>query len=416
MRFSPKDEIWTPDLATLPAVPDADDLRVCPGAKMDMRGLADNTYGKLPDDPMVGETRLIVAGHATDEGVRRQAASGGVTSAILGHLFATNQIDAAYCTDGRSPESGRGVLFRTAADLDRATGSHYHPVNFGVALPELASEKGRFAFVGLPCEVAALRQVLTARPELEERCVLVIGLFCGGINRFSGIGDYLRNFGVKPDEVTAIDYRDGPWPGRIRLATSGQDSGKTVPRIMGNSRWNILRYVIAFQGYSMLPRCRICPDQIADFADIAVGDPHLPRFKDANSPGHSAIVARTEAGLRAIEAAVRDGTIATESLSRDELVRSQGYTLENRRHAPVYVRMARRLGFTPPEITVYDGLERPQSWHQNVYAFVDLIKIKWREVGWLRPFRLPIQVFEYLFLTFSVRVLMQRIQKLLRGR
>ena len=40
----------------------------------------------------------------------------------------------------------------------------------------------------------------------------------------------------------------------------------------------------------MLPRCRICPDQISDFADIALGDPHLPRFKEMNSAGISAII------------------------------------------------------------------------------------------------------------------------------
>ncbi|HEY4199672.1 MAG TPA: Coenzyme F420 hydrogenase/dehydrogenase, beta subunit C-terminal domain [Devosiaceae bacterium] len=416
MRYSPEDEYWVPEISKAGAEMDPEDLRICPGARMDMRALSEAIFGELPADPMVAEAKLIASGHATDDNVRRNAASGGVTSAILGYLFTSGSIDVAYCTNGRSPDSGRGMLVRSAADLKSMMGSHYHPVNFGDMLPELADSTSRFAFVGLPCEVAALRQLLAARPDLAKRCVLVIGLFCGGINRFSGIADYLRNFGVDRANVTGIDYRDGPWPGRIRLTATDGSDGKTVPRILGNSRWNILRYVIAFQGYSMLPRCRICPDQIADFADIAVGDPHLGRFKEADSPGHSAIIARTATGLVMLEAAVAAGAVVLGDLSRDELVRSQGYTLENRRHAPVYVRMARCLGMTPPEITVYDDLEKARSPHQNVYALVDLLKIKWRGVKFLRPFHLVIQVFEYLFLTFSIRILLSRLKKLVSGR
>src|SRR5690606_34200632 len=117
----------------------------------------------------------------------------------------------------------------------------------------------------------------------------------------------------------------------------------------------ILRYVIGFQGYWMLPRCRMCPDQISDFADISVGDPHLPRFRKLGG-GHSAVVARSERGSSWYARAVSKGVLQEESLSRDELVESQGYTLDNRRHARAYVRVARWLGMAAPRLEVYARL------------------------------------------------------------
>jgi coenzyme F420 hydrogenase subunit beta len=415
MTFSTEEEIWTPSL-TGPINEAAAGLHVCPGAKMDMQEVAQAVFNRQPDDALVGESLLITAGYAHDPSVRQAAASGGVTTALLDYLFARGEIDVAYCSAGRDPKHGKAVLARSSDEIRQTMGSHYHPINFGSQLPALIHSEDRFAFVGLPCEIAAMREMMIARPDVRDRCVALIGLFCGGINRFSGIGKYLENFGTDPKAVDDIDYRDGAWPGQIRLTTTDGAAPKIIPRIMNNSRWNILRYVISFQGYWMLPRCRICPDQIADFADIAVGDPHLPRFKSHGSPGYSAVIARTNKGLEIVNGAVETNAIVLEPLSRDELVKSQGYTLENRRQALLYSKVASLLGMKPPVISIYKGLNSHKTWHQYVYAFVDLIKIKVRRRKWLRPFYMPLQIFEYLFLTFSVRVLLNRLGKLARGK
>jgi coenzyme F420 hydrogenase subunit beta len=415
MTFSEDEEYWTPSLNGSIDGP-VTEARVCPGAKMHMQDIAQAVFDRQPDDVIVGENLLITAGYAQDETTRHSAASGGVTTALLDYLFATAKIDVAYCSAGRDPKHGKAVLARSSDEIRQAMGSHYHPLNFGSQLPALINSGDRFAFVGLPCEIAAMRRVMMARADVRDRCVALIGLFCGGINRFSGIGRYLEHFGTDPTAIDDIDYRDGAWPGQIRLTTTDGQPAKVVPRIMNNSRWNILRYVISFQGYWMLPRCRICPDQIADFADISVGDPHLPRFKGHDSPGYSAVIARTQKGLDIVNSAVEASAIVLEPLSRDELVKSQGYTLENRRQAILYSRVASVLGMKPPEISIYAGLEEYKSWHQYIYAFVDLIKIKVRRLKWLRPFYMPIQIFEYLFLTFSIRLLLNRLGKLARGK
>ena len=113
-----------------------------------------------------------------------------------------------------------------------------------------------------------------------------------------------------------------------------------------------------------------------------------------------------------IKMAEMSGDIVLGQLTRDELVQSQGYTLENRRYTGVYVKVAGCWH----EASIHKGLrgiKGAMSIHQYVYAFVDLAKIRLRHVRWLAPLYLSIQIFEYLFLTFSVRLVLTRIKKLI---
>lgn len=384
---------------------------VCPGAEMHMPEIARQKYGREPADGWVGEHVRIRAAYAADSSVRHRAASGGVTTALLGHLLDQEAIDAAYCVVSEGdPNTRAGVMIRSRAGLERIHGSVYQPAVLGGELQALIEGDERFAFVGLPCEVAALERMKATDARLAARHVLSIGLFCGGINRFGGIDYYLRKFGVSLRASQGIDYRYGAWPGKIRLVDNA-GKGHEIARIRGNSRWNILRYVVAFQGYWMLGRCRMCPDQISDFADIAVGDPHLPRFRSKQGLGYSAVVVRNERGLRWYEEALQAGVLQDEQLDREELIESQGYTLDNRRHAKAYVRVAGWLGMSVPALSTYQDFDRPTFKHYK-YALVDLLKIRLRGVRILRPFYIPMQVFEYLFITLAPRVFFKRLMNL----
>ncbi len=413
MTFDPAHDQFVPTVTGW-APGDPPGSFVCPGAQMDMPALAKAVHGHEPTDPMLGEVVALRAGYATDPELRDRAASGGVVPAILAHLFETGQIDVAYCVRSTgAPRESRGAVLRSAGEIATIHGSVYHPARFGEALSDLAAGSERFALVGLPCEIAGFEMLKAQLPGLRKRHVLSIGLFCGGINSFTGIDYYLSHFGVRLDDVASIDYRHGRWPGGIR-AVLRNGSVRKIARIAGNSRFNILKYVIAFQGYWMLPRCRICPDQVSDFADIAVGDPHLPRFRKRDG-GFSVIVTRTARGEATVKGALAAGRMSEEAISRDEVVNSQGYTLDNRRHAMVYARVARKLGMVPPEVATYAALEKTRAARHYRYAFVDLVKLRLPKNRLLQMFYLPWQIFEYLFITFTPTLIGKRLAKLLKN-
>jgi coenzyme F420 hydrogenase subunit beta len=395
------------------AVPDF----ICPGKSMNMRALSDAVHGKQPEDPLLGITEHIRVAYTTSEKQREKSASGGIAPTIIQQLFEDGKIDAAYCLHrGETPYNAGGRIVRNAAELSGTHGSVYHPVNYGAQLDELVQGTERFAFVGLPCQIAGLEQLKQVVPGLRERHILSIGLFCGGINKFGGIAYYLKGFDVDWNDVQQLEYRYGAWPGKIKY-TSRKNSENTplIPRIRGNTRWKILRYVIGFQGYWMLKRCRMCPDQVSDFADIAVGDPHLARLRARGGEGFSIVVSRTERGESIMKAALAKGLLKEEPISRQEAIESQSFTLDNRRHVDSYRRIGKFLGMPYPDITTYAGLDESVNFHHKVFACVDLIKIKLRRSRVMRLFYYPWQIFEYLFITFAPRVVLQRLGKLLRN-
>jgi coenzyme F420 hydrogenase subunit beta len=394
---------------------------ICPGAQMDMREVSQQVFGSQPDDPVTGMLLGVRAVCSSDQAERQRAASGGAIPAILRHLFEQKLIDAAYCVvSGAEPRDAGGRIIRNATELNLIHGSIYHPADFGRELAELLSEDYRFAIVGLPCQIAGFRMLSAKQPELRQRCVITISTFCGGINTFDGVSYYLEAFGIAGSEVAEIRYREGPWPGRISLRLAGESEYRSIPRIRGNSRWRIMRYMAAFQGGWMLKRCRICPDQLGDFADISVGDPHLPRFRhmcaEENGAGYSAMITRTTVAETLIAKMLELGLLREKPLSRDELVASQSYTLDNRRQANVYAQVDRLLGGIPPHLTVYEGIDRRTALRHYVCACLDLLKIVLPKTALIRRLLPYWQVFEYLFLRFPFLLIGNRLMKILRGR
>jgi coenzyme F420 hydrogenase subunit beta len=412
LQFDSRHDQFVPVIQDTGGAADVDPKVVCPGAGIDMPALSMQVYGRLPEDQLLGIYERLRICWATSETIRQRAASGGVVPAVLAQLFETGAIDAAYClvTDGGPYEACARIL-RSAEDIGRLHGSVYHPFDFGRELRALFDGKERFAFVGLPCQIAGLEEVKRQRPDIAARHVMSIGLFCGGINRFGGIQHYLSRYGVSLGEVLHIDYRSGPWPGGIHVQLR-DGSKREIPRIRGNSRIGILRYMVAFQGYWMLKRCRICPDQVADFADIAVGDPHLPEYRSRGGAGFSIVVTRSPRGEQMVHQLVASGKLKEEPCDRAQVVASQGYTLDNRRHAAAYVRVARLLGEAAPRLNVYPAFARGSNFRHYKYALVDLLKIKLRRVRWLRPLYVPVQVFEYVFVTLCPSLMMRRLKRL----
>lgn len=384
--------------------------RVCPGAVMDMVKLAHCKHGREPEDPLLGTYLKLRAAYANNDEVRLRTASGGVVSVLLKALFENGEIDVAYCAHpGDSIQDSSGRIIRSIDEINEIAGSIYHPVNFGASLKELVLSKDRFAFIGLPCEISGLEMLKKEIPTLANRHVVSVGLFCGGINTMEGINYYLSSYGINKDDIKNIEYRYGRWPGKIRLWLKNTNIEKIIPRIRGNTRWKILRYVIAFQGYWMLQRCRLCPDQIADFSDIAVGDPHSAKYRQRNDPGISAVISRTQRGEKIIRKLIESGTLCEEIITRDELIASQGYTLDNRRHVMIYQKVAKIFSLKSPRIKIYSDLKKSRSFRHYVYAFVDLMKIKLPNNKWISKFYFPWQIFEYLFITLTPILIVKRL-------
>lgn len=299
--------------ATLDARQEAAIAATCPAVTVDERPAAPN------DDPLWGPWFSCGTGHSTDAALRHQASSGGMISGLLTHALASGQIDFVVQT-GADPHAPLGNETRVSGDaaaIFAAAGSRYTASAPLADLDRWLAMPGRFAFVGKPCDVTALRARARTDARIDAKVPIMLAFFCAGIPSAAGTRRILAKIDASEAEVTAFRYRGDGWPG---FATATLKDGTTRRMSYADSWGDILSKEVQF-------RCKICPDAVGGSADVAAADAWYgdergyPSFEEQD--GRSLVMARTAAGQALLDGAVAAGAIVTASLDIGEIVRMQ---------------------------------------------------------------------------------------------
>ena len=296
-------------------------VEVCPGPGLDFTRNAwwrERNAG-APARDFLGPWRGLWFGWASDPQVRHAGASGGVATALLAGALESGFADAALAVglDPANPLAAVGVVCRTPEEAAACRGSKYNVVAVNTLLRTVLDEPGRYILVGLPCHIQGLRLAQRRSRRLRERIVLSLGVFCGLTNEPRATEVAALQAGLEPHELTSVSYRGPGWPGGMRLETSdGTGRYRDYPDYFD-------RHLSAL----VPPRCRICPDALAELADVSIGDAWLDRFE--GSDGVSDLIVRTPAGERLL-ADLADRFELTEA-SPEEMVASQSETFHVKR-------------------------------------------------------------------------------------
>ena len=291
--------------------------KVCAGHAVDFKALSRDVFGKVPEDVLIGHYQSCYLGHATDDDLRYNAASGGVITALL--LFALDKgiIDGALVVRMKKdrPLEPEPFIARTRKEIIEASKSKYCPVSANIALKEILNSKEgeRFAVVGLPCHIQGVRKAENVNKKLREKIVLHIGIFCSHSDTFWQTEFLLSKLGLKEEDIARIDYRGEGWPGRMSLLL--KDGRKvSVPFSEAISLHNLWIHA--------LPRCLLCCDPTSELADISCGDPWLPEVLANEKTGKSIIISRTEIGEMLCSKATRNGYVGIERTSSGKVKQS----------------------------------------------------------------------------------------------
>lgn len=290
---------------------------VCPGI-----GLAHDAPG--PDGvryyPLWGPMARLAAGYADDAEVRIRGSSGGVLSALLIHLLDSKQVDFVVHTksSAQDPLTNVTAFSRTREDILDGAGSRYAPAAPVAALHRALAEHGKFAFVGKPCDVAAVRKIIAIEPDLEARIPFLLSFMCAGTPSIHGTYEILKQFRMTGAELLSFRYRGDGWPGMTRAeAVDGRAATMDY-----NTAWGKIL------NRHLQPRCKKCADGTGEFADITAADAWYgrdgyPDFSEAD--GRSLLIARTAAGERLTAAAEAAGSVKLEEFDVQEIDRIQPY-------------------------------------------------------------------------------------------
>lgn len=292
--------------AALTAAQDAEIAATCPGLVID-----ESDHPPAPFvDPLWGPVHYVGTGHANDAALRHQASSGGVISALLMHALSTGLVDYVVQTgaDPDLPTGNQTHISTSDGDILAAAGSRYTASAPLAGLEDWLARPGRFAFVGKPCDVSALRARARHDPRINARVPVVLAFFCAGIPSTAGTRRILDRLGVDPDDVTAFRYRGDGWPG---FAKATLKDGSIRQMSYADSWGDILSKEVQF-------RCKICPDATGNVADVACADAWegdergYPSFEE--QAGRSLVIARTTAGAALLAAAEVAGRIFIQPL------------------------------------------------------------------------------------------------------
>jgi coenzyme F420 hydrogenase subunit beta len=277
--------------------------------------------------PLWGPIKWLGTGYAIDVEVRHRGSSGGVISAIAIGLIEKGMVDFVLATvaDPSDPIGNFTGPQYNRADILGAAGSRYAPSSPLSEIETHLSAGRRFAFIGKPCDVAALRRMAKRDARIDTLIPYMIAFFCAGVPSRKGTLKVLDALGVAPAEVKSFRYRGDGWPGLAR-AIRHDGSEETMDY---NSSWgNILNRYLQF-------RCKICPDGTGEFADIACADAWYgadgyPDFTERD--GRSLIVARTQVGNQLIQDLTEDNRIAVDLLKVEEISKMQPYQVHRKQH------------------------------------------------------------------------------------
>jgi len=272
-----------------------------------------------------GPVYEVMEGYAVDEELRFSGSSGGVVSALALYCLEKGGMDGVLHTAARKdkPYLNETVLSRSREDILASAGSRYSPASPCDKLAEIDEGQEKVAFIGKPCDVAAVQRARKLRSNLDKNIGITISFFCAGVPSTEGSLKLLEREGISdPELISGLRYRGKGWPGLWTAEYAGIDEDKSVRQLSYSDSWGFL------QKYRQW-RCYVCPDHTGEFADISVGDPWYKKIKP-DEAGNSLIVVRTELGEQLIKDAINAGYISIMNRDSSLLLKSQPNLLDAR--------------------------------------------------------------------------------------
>lgn len=273
-----------------------------------------------------GAMKSIEESWSADSIIRRKAASGGVVTALALYLLESKTVDAILQVgvEEGSYLYNKLKISRSREDIISNAQSRYAPaLVFNGIIEILDSTNEKFAFVGKPCDIAAMKNLLLEFPKYNDRIKAFISIFCAGMPSYNASIKTWQMSG-RTDEPIFLKYRGDGWPGSF--CAKWEDG--TEFQLSYNESWGkVLGCNIGF-------RCKICPDGIGMLADIAVGDSWntkngYPDFTE--SDGKCFVMVRTEIGSSIMDLAGKRGYIVRNSLNIDKIAEMQSYQYSRRK-------------------------------------------------------------------------------------
>ncbi len=259
-------------------------------------------------DGIWGKVNTAIVTYSADEEIRFKAASGGALTELAIYLLEAGLVDGIVHTtyNVESPTETVSCISYSADAVRQRCGSRY---SISVPLSDIlhmVDKDKKYAFIGKPCDVMALRQYMNKHEEWQKVFYCLLSFFCAGEPSVDAQKALLNRMGLTLEECKEITYRGNGWPGY----TTVKKSDGSECKLEYNTAWG------QYLGRDLRNICRFCLDGTGEAADIACADfwclteEGKPDFSEHE--GRNIAISRTAIGEKILADALASGKLVLE--------------------------------------------------------------------------------------------------------
>lgn len=315
-----------------------DVLDVCPFSEKSINEdkLGQELFGKdCAYHNKIGYFYQTLVGYVLEGDFRENGSSGGFGTWIVLELFRQNLIDGVLHIRERDNSDANSPIFSykaslTENEIESGAKSRYYPVEMSQVLNFIRDNPGRYAIVGIPCFIKAVRLLAKKDKYIKERIKYCIGIVCGHLKSKHFADMFAWQCGIEPRHLVSINFRKKIEKNSANLygiEVTGRQGTKEIKRYKVNNEfyghdWG--------QGFFKYNACDYCDDVLAETADIAIGDAWLPQYI-ADSKGTNIIVIRNKEIAEICRNAYENNRISYDPATPEMVAESQNAGLRHRR-------------------------------------------------------------------------------------
>lgn len=304
--------------------------QVCPGKTIEspVRG-----YEKYLGD--IDESFIVVG---AEKFRNEYTASGGFITSFLAYLLDSKRIRGvlAVSLEGNNLKNAKSILIENSSDLRKTAGSIYFSVPLGIGLKEVVKRNGKFAVVGLPCQIRGITNLMEQSKEFREKIFIKISLFCGFMIGYNAAEYLLDSFEIpNRNNIKKISFR----------AKKDDKEGFLVETFNKDYFIPISDYTTLLNRSFSNKRCLMCNDMTGEHAHVSCGDAHKFGLKK------SLIISRNERITKLIRVAEKSGYLKiVKKMNETEVFISQEEILKYKKETiGIRLRIMRLINGKIPE-------------------------------------------------------------------
>lgn len=330
-------------------------------------------------DARIGYYKDIYAGHVAEGQYRKDGSSGGLVSWVLTQLFAEGDIDGVIHV-GSTGRRGELFEYRLSETLDEIVGnskSRYYPVHMDDVLRQVKLRKKRYAFVGVPCFVKAVRLLAEHDKDFSENIKYCISIFCGHFKTKAFAEMIALQQKTPSSELVDINFRvksEKRPADKYSVQVTKLDGA--LPRVLSPVLNRDLYGMDWGLGYFKPKACDWCDDIAGETADLACGDAWLPEFTH-DSGGTNIVVVRNSRISEVIRNGISNGSLILNEQPVEKVYQSQAANYRHRQEGlSIRVEKAIAKGIWHPQKRIAEGSFNVSDERRHIYELREKIAEK----------------------------------------